>query len=601
MKKFIDKLKKLHKSPKFIPFKIALIYIIISALWILLSDFFITFLSDNPKVLTKLQSYKGLFFISLSAILIFFLTKTGIKQLQVSRLALFESQEKYKKIFNAPREAIFIHDAATGDILDVNQAAVDMYGFNSKEELISLKPGNLNAEDNKRTQEKALEKISLAANGIPQQFEWFSKKKNNETFFAEVSLKYANIANKDCVVAILRDITERKLDQEEKEKLTEQLHQSHKMDAIGQLAGGVAHDFNNMLNAISGAAELIKLKKDDPKKILEYSELIIKSSEKAGYLTKQLLTFSRKAKKTSTNINVSQVVDETIGLLRRTINKSVTIELTNKARKTNITGDEYLIQNCLINLGINAEHAMPEGGRLCFNLDNVYLDKSYCELSAFKIDPGEYLLISVQDTGQGIAPEIIKNIFEPFFTTKEQGKGTGLGLSAVYGTVCEHGGAVTVYSEQGNGTVFHIYLPVSQNQTYTKKHFPEPVKGSGTILFIEDEEIIRKVGSFQMETLGYKVVCAENGKKGLEIFKEKQNEIDIIVLDMIMPVMGGRETFLKLREIDTSVPVLISSGFSKESDLEEMKKNNISGFLQKPFLINELSIKLHESKKIQKK
>lgn len=597
MKKFIfNTKKKLNKPLRLTAFKISLIYIIISSLWILLSDNLISLISNDPLTITKLQSYKGMFFITLSACLIFFLTKKSLNQLKASEQALFESQEKYKKIFNAPTEAIFIHDALTGEIIDANKAAVEMFGFSSKEELISQKAGNLNAEDNELTHKKAIDKITLAAKGIPQQFEWHSRKKTGETFFAEVSLRYVNIANIDCVVAIVRDITERKLVQEEKEKLTEQLHQSHKMDAIGQLAGGVAHDFNNMLNAIAGSAELIKLKKNDPKKIDEYSDLIIKSADKAGYLTKQLLTFSRKAKKSSSNIDVAEVVNETVSLLSRTINKSVSIQIKNNAQKTNITGDSYLIQNCLINMGINADHAMPEGGSLSFTMENIYLDRNYCALSPFNIDPGEYLKLSVEDSGEGIPQEIIDNIFEPFFTTKEQGKGTGLGLSAVYGTVCEHGGAVTVYSEPGKGSVFHIYLPVSENRDYKTRPFSEPMKGKGeTILFIDDEEIIRKVGRYQMETLGYKVITAENGKEGIDIFREKQNDIDIVVLDMIMPVMGGREALSRIREIDLSVPVLISSGFSKEKDLEEMKKNKISGFLQKPFLINDLSLKLYES------
>ncbi|MCB9480294.1 MAG: response regulator [Desulfobacteraceae bacterium] len=582
---------------KITPFKIALIYIVLSSLWIVLSDALLSIISDNPLYLTRLQSFKGIFFITISAALVFYLTNKSVAQVKASKLALFESQEKYKKIFNAPTEAIFIHDAKTGEIIDLNNAAIKMFGYDLKEEMISIKVGCLSGNDIEISQPEALKKISLAAKKIPQQFEWFSQKKDGTTFFSEVSLKYADIAGKDCVVAIVRDITERKLDLEEKEKLAEQLHQSQKMEAIGQLAGGVAHDFNNMLNAIGGAAELIKLKKDNPEIIDKYTDLIIKSADKAGYLTKQLLTFARKTKKSTKKIDVAEVLKESVSLLKHTINKSVTIEVIKNASNTIISGDDHLIQSCFINLGINAEHAMPDGGSLTFKLKNVYLDQNYCDESNFNINSGKYLLISVEDSGHGIPKEIINNIFEPFFTTKEQGKGTGLGLSAVFGTVCEHGGAITVYSEPGKGSVFNIYLPVSEKLNISQKNISSPIKGSGTILFIDDEETIRKVGQLQMETLGYKVITAENGKAGIEVFKENKDIIDIIILDMIMPVMGGNETASKLREIDPYVPILISSGFSRDKNLDEIKKNTISGFLNKPFLLNELSVKISKALK----
>jgi PAS domain S-box-containing protein len=590
---------KLILNLKITPFKIALIYIIISALWILLSDALISIISNDPVILTRIQSFKGIFFITISASLIFYLTKKNVAQVKASKQALYESQEKYKKIFNAPTEAIFIHDAKTGEIIDLNNAAIKMFGYDFKEEMISIEIGCLSGNDIEISQVEALGKIKLAAKKIPQQFEWFSKKKDGSTFFAEVSLKYADLAGNDCVVAIVRDITQKKIELEEKEKLSEQLHQSQKMEAIGQLAGGVAHDFNNMLNAIGGAAELIKLKKDTPEIIDEYTDLIIKSADKAGYLTKQLLTFSRKTKKSTKKIDVAEVLKESVSLLKHTINKSITIEIINNASNTIISGDDYLLQSCFINMGINAEHAMPHGGNLTFTLKNTYLDQNYCNMSNFNINCGKYILISVEDSGHGIPKEIINNIFEPFFTTKEQGKGTGLGLSAVFGTVCEHGGAITVYSEPGKGSVFNIYLPVSEKLNISQKNISSPIEGSGTILFIDDEETIRKVGQLQMETLGYEVITAENGKVGIESFKENKDKIDIIILDMIMPVMGGNETASKLREIDPSVPILISSGFSRDKNLDEIKKNTINGFLNKPFLLNELSVKISKALKVK--
>ena len=591
---------KEKKTPSFLrltPFKIAGIYAFISAAWILLSDKFIAMISDDTKIITQLQSYKGIVFISLSAILIYLLSRQSLKQSLDAEKALRESEDRYRKIFNAPSDAIFIHDASNARVLDVNDATLKMFGYTSKEEILSEKPENLVLNQNKATIEEALKRIKKAASGKPQQFEWLSKRKDNTTFSVEVTLKSIIIDDQKCVVAVVRDITERKLAEEERARLTEQLHQGHKMDALGQLAGGVAHDFNNMLNGIMGAAELIRLKQDDTESVDEYVDLIIKSSEKAGNLTKQLLTFSRKAKKSSSDIDVGLIVNETVSLLKRTINKAVEIKVEKLAEKTNIVGDDYLIQNCLINMGINAEHAMPGGGVLKFTLENVFLDKNYCSLSPFNLYPGEYLKVSVADTGEGMTPEIVMHIFEPFFTTKDQGKGTGLGLAAVHGTIYEHNGAITVYSEENKGTVFHIYLPVSENHTAEKKKTETLVRGSGTVLLIDDEELIRKVGKSQLEQLGYDVITAENGQIGLDILKEKHGKIDIVILDMIMPVMGGRETFSKIREFDKSVPVLISSGFSREDDLEEMKTQGLEGFLHKPFLIDQLALRLSEAVK----
>jgi PAS domain S-box-containing protein len=589
--------KKIPSFFRLTPLKIAGIYALISAIWILLSDRFISMISDDPKTITQLQSYKGIVFISLSAVLIYLLSRKSLKQSLDAEKALSESEDRYRKIFNAPSDAIFIHDAGTGRVIDVNYATLKMFGYSSKEEILSEKPENLVLNQNKATIEEALKRIKKAASGKPQQFEWLSKRKDNTTFSVEVTLKSIIIDDHKCVVAVVRDITERKLAEEERVRLTEQLHQSHKMDALGQLAGGVAHDFNNMLNGIMGAAELIRLKQDDTDSIDEYVDLIIKSAEKAGNLTKQLLTFSRKAKKSSSDIDVGLIVNETVSLLKRTINKAVEIKVEKLAEKTNIVGDDYLIQNCLINMGINAEHAMPGGGVLTFTFENVFLDKNYCSLSPFNLYPGEYLKISVSDTGEGMPPEVLKHIFEPFFTTKEQGKGTGLGLAAVHGTIYEHNGAITVYSEENKGSVFHIFLPVSENKIFEKKNSRILARGSGTVLLIDDEELIRKVGKSQLKQLGYDVITAENGQKALEILKEDKERIDIVILDMIMPVMGGRETFIKIREFDKSVPVLISSGFSREDDLEEMKKQGLNGFLHKPFLLDQLASRLSDALK----
>lgn len=394
-----------------------------------------------------------------------------------------------------------------------------------------------------------------------------------------------------------RTISERTLESEliAKEALTAQLHQAQKMDAIGQLAGGVAHDFNNMLGGILGAAEMI-VEGCSEEEQQEYLEMIIKAARRSGYLTKQLLAFSRKGAKISSDINVVDIVKETVSILQRTIDKSIEVTIDDKAKNGHIVGDDSLLQNALMNIGINASHAMPSGGSLEFSLTNVYLDSEYCLNSGFDLSPGHYVEIAIRDTGTGISPKHLQRIFDPFFTTKEEGKGTGLGLAAVYGMVQEHHGAITVYSEIGNGTVFHIYLPLSEQvESQIQLEEDSIVHGSGTILLIDDEELIRVAARAILTSLGYHVILAENGAEGIATFKDIANDVDLIILDMIMPVMGGREAFTKLRKIRNDIPIIISSGFAKEEDMLELKDQNPNGFLRKPFRKAELAQAVHDA------
>ncbi len=375
----------------------------------------------------------------------------------------------------------------------------------------------------------------------------------------------------------------------ERSKLTEQLHQSQKMEAIGKLAGGVAHDFNNALGGIMGAAELLKIEGTSPDEQREYLDMILSAGDRAADLTKKLLLFSRKGANVSSAVDCLKIANDTVSLLKHTINKNISVSVENRAIQTSVIGDDSLLQHAIMNMGINASHAMPNGGESMFSLENLELDAEYCEVSPFEIFPGEYLEISIRDTGTGMPPEILSRIFEPFFTTKELGKGTGLGMAAVYGTVQEHNGAITVYSEVGAGTVFHIYLPVT-TETVRREITSEPiVTGSGTILVIDDEELIRITASAMLRTMGYRVILATNGQEGVNTFAETKDEIDLIILDMIMPVMGGREAFAKLREIYQNIPILIASGFAKEKDMAELKKQGVNGILNKPFRKAELA------------
>ncbi len=421
------------------------------------------------------------------------------------------------------------------------------------------------------------------------------KTHNNEDLLFENLTVYPLTAD-DIKGAVIRidDVTREK-------KLEEQLSQSQKMDAIGQLAGGIAHDFNNMLGGIMGAAELLKLpKRNIDQKGIELVDLILIASKQAADLTAKLLALGHKSKVFSTVVDIHKIIDDTIAILNRTIDRKIKLILTKEAESHNVIGNSSSLQNILLNLGINAAHAMTDSGIIQIKTKNSKLDKSYCEFSPFDIKPGEYIEIEIRDSGCGISSENMKKIFEPFFTTKDQGKGSGLGLAAVYGTVKSHQGAVTIDSLLNVGTSFHVFLPCSKKTADPEHSDVEIQYGTGQILLIDDEKIIRKTGKGMLEEMGYKVITAKNGKEGVDVYRNMYKEIDIIIMDMIMPEMNGREAFLKMKEINKNCKVIIASSFAKKEVLDELDKADLSGFISKPFnypemgkLISEVLSKEH--------
>ncbi len=386
-----------------------------------------------------------------------------------------------------------------------------------------------------------------------------------------------------CMVILAQDITERK-------SIEEQLRHSQKMDAIGQLAGGVAHDFNNMLGGIMGAAELLKRSGNLGEKDKRYIDTLINASERAADLTAQLSAFGRKGKTESKAVDIDAVVSNTLGIVQQTFNKNINITTAMEASETIVMGDHTGLQNALLNLCINASHAMPDGGNLTIATRNIHLNSKYCDSLPFAIEPGKYINLEVTDTGSGVDDDHIEHIFEPFFTTKEVGKGTGLGLASVYGMIEEHRGAITVSSEKGRGTTFHLMLPCSDESVSIKSASSEEsqIHASGRVLLVDDEEIIRLTGSALLEEIGYTVVTADNGRAGVDIFKKSPTEFDIIILDMIMPEMSGSEAYYAIKEIDPDATVYIASGYTKDEKLDELENHGLSGFIHKPFKPDEL-------------
>ena len=379
-------------------------------------------------------------------------------------------------------------------------------------------------------------------------------------------------------------------DETEKQHMRLELAHNRKLDALGQLAGGVAHDFNNMLGRIISGAELLSVHyKDDPK-AQKYINIIIQAGQRAGDLTQKLLLFARKGKIESTMIDVAKAIYDAAAIFDHTLDKRIKVEIRIDAKKTLIMGDLSQIQNALINLGVNSGHAMPDGGVLSISLKQLILDEIYCQASPFDISPGPFLDLEVRDTGSGIPPEDLDKIFEPFFTTKEAGKGSGLGLSAVYGALKDHGGAITVYSEPGTGTCFHLYLPLMEVADLSVENKKDsPVTGQGRILVIDDEPTILATTKSILESLGYEVMTAENGREGLELYRDKHAQTDLVIIDMIMPEMNGTQCFFAMKRINNDIKVLLASGFTRETELEELMENGLKGFLHKPFTTIQLS------------
>lgn len=410
------------------------------------------------------------------------------------------------------------------------------------------------------------------------------RSKSGREYSVEIGLTLVEFGGRQYNCAVVRDITERK-------QIQSKLFQIQKLDSLGQLAGGVAHDFNNMLGGILGAADLLKfqIESGDYSSCDSLLTMIIETAQRAGSLTQKLLSFARCHPMDFTVMDLHKVVEDTIALLSRTVDKRIEISSELKALDSMVNGDMAQLQNVFLNMGINASHAMPEGGNLIFCSREVLVDESYISVEGRSLSPGRYIEVEVRDTGSGIPPEILPKIFDPFFTTKSHEKGTGLGLSAAMGTVLQHHGAITVYSEVGKGTSFKVYIPLTDLLVKSENSHDSFVHGHGLVLFADDEKVIRETGKAMMEKFGFKVVTACNGAEALKIFKEYHSDIRLVILDMIMPVMNGRDCFYHLKKINPHVKVLLASGFSREEELSDLKRNGLDGFIMKPFRIYDLS------------
>lgn len=375
-------------------------------------------------------------------------------------------------------------------------------------------------------------------------------------------------------------------------ELQAQLRQSDKMQAIGQLAGGIAHNFNNLLGGVLGAAQLIELRAGDrlDAPCREYLRIIQTTALRASDLTEKLTSFARISKRSTAIIDVDAVVEDVTGMLRQTINKNITIVVRSDGALHRVNGSSIALQSAILNIGINAWHAMPDGGEITISLSRRLLTNLGGEWSSFKLHPGWFIEVSITDTGSGIPPEHLPRVFEPFFTTKAAGLGTGLGLATVYRTVLDKRGAVRVESELGRGGTFHLLLPEasvspeSENTVVqTSEHGPRQ-----TVLLVDDEEALRGVLQAMLEALGYDVITAKDGQSAIATFRNKQHSIDLVITDMNMPAMNGGEIISQLRSIQPECRIIVSTGGTDSDANVALERSGGGMVLRKPFTIEDL-------------
>jgi nitrogen-specific signal transduction histidine kinase/ActR/RegA family two-component response regulator len=389
----------------------------------------------------------------------------------------------------------------------------------------------------------------------------------------------------------VRDVTERRKDEAERKKLEAQLQAAQKMEAIGTLAGGIAHDFNNILMGIQGNASLLDIRLDEGHPGREKVKNIERYVESGTHLSRQLLGFARRGKYNVKTSDINELIEKTASMFART-RKEIRVTRRLAADTWSVEVDRGQIEQVLLNLYINAWQAMPSGGDLYISTENLTLDEHY--LQPYRVKPGRFVKVTVSDTGIGIDKKDLGRVFEPFFTTKEMGRGTGLGLASAYGIVKSHGGHINVYSEKDHGTTFNFYLPASLRKAAAEVTPAPPAvrRGRETVLLIDDEEMIIDVGCGLLRELGYTVFPARSGHDALDIYRERHAEIDIIVMDMIMPGLSGGETFDRLKQINPRAKVLLSSGYSINGQASQIMERGCDGFIQKPFNLQQLSAKL---------
>jgi two-component system, cell cycle sensor histidine kinase and response regulator CckA len=492
-----------------------------------------------------------------------------------------ESENMYQIVVDNANESIFV---LQDNVMKFpNPRTVELFGY-SKEDLARMPFMGLVLEEDRGL-------LSLQDQGTDGRPRIISDctfrilRPSGETIWVDMNAISIEWIERPAFLVFLRDVTEKKM-------MEGELIHAQKMEAVGTLAGGMAHDFNNLLTGIAGYTSLMLLHKDESDPSYERLKSIEQLVLSGANLTRQLLGFARGGKYEVKPTDLNELLRSSSEMFGRT-RREITIHRKYQKDIYTVNVDRGQIEQVLLNLYVNAWQAMPEGGYLYLETQNTSIDPVYA--SRHSVLAGDYVKIAVTDTGIGMDQITQTRVFEPFFTTKEMGRGTGLGLASAYGIVKNHGGIINVYSELGRGTTFNIYLPVSKVQIQVEEiNRGDIISSTETVLLVDDEETILKVGKEMLEATGYKVITAEGGEEAVALYEERKDTIDIVVLDMIMPSMGGGEAYDRLKAMNPDIRVILSSGYSMNDQAGKILERGCNSFIQKPFNLKDLSQKIRE-------
>ena len=501
---------------------------------------------------------------------------------------LSESEAKYRMLFEANAETMYVYDLETFQILAVNQAAVNQYGY-SREEWLSMSAFDIRPPEEAPRLREYLRRQPIESETTTG---WIHRKKDGTLLEAEIVCHTIEFGGRPANLVLARDVTERR-------RLEDQLRQAQKMEAVGRLAGGIAHDFNNLLTAILGTAQLMKRELGPAHPLASDVEEIRKAGLRAAELTRQLLAYSRRQVVAQKVLDLNEVVQGMDSMLRRLIPENIELKALPSDRAATVRADRGQIEQVLLNLALNARDAMPNGGQIRIQTAIVQPDPRMP--GGAPPERGDYVLLTVTDTGTGLSAEAKAHLFEPFFTTKEQGKGTGLGLPTVYGIVKQSNGHIYLDSERGRGTTARIYLPLAGDSTTgagadISGQMKAIVNRSGheTVLLVEDEVAVRGFAKRALETTGYRVLVAASGDEALQLVAGHSGVIDAMVTDVVMPGMSGPELARQLAPKRPGIKVLFTSGYTEDATLIQGVKDAGTAFLQKPFSPDELTDKVRQ-------
>ena len=518
--------------------------------------------------------------------------ETEVAKSKSAEEALRDSEKRYRLLFESNPFPMWVYDLETLSFLAVNEAAVRRYDYSS-EEFLSMTIKDIRPSEDIT---KLLDRVASLSGGLDTSGSWRHQAKDGSIIDVEITSYPLSFGGRQAKLVLVNDITERKRAEEALRHSEDQLRQALKMEAVGKLAGGVAHDFNNLLTAINGHSEMCLRRLTPGDALYRHVDGIKRAGDRAAALTRQLLAFSRKQILQPEVIDLNNVVVELNKMLRRLIGEDIDLLMRLEA-DGKIKADPSQLEQVLLNLCVNARDAMPRGGKLTIETSDVVLSEEFADRH-LSVPPGDYVMLAVSDTGCGMDALTRERIFEPFFTTKEVGKGTGLGLSTVYGIVKQSGGSVWVYSEVGRGTTFKVYFPLVAGKTENSKgetSAPELLVGVETVLLVEDEEMVREMATEILQECGYAVLQAKDGHEALRLVRQHKAEIHLMLTDVVMPRMSGRELAEQLMPLRPNIKVLYMSGYTDDAIVHHGVLDEGTAFIGKPFTMEALARKVRET------